>query len=332
MRWYVGDLNGILTPLKDRIKDKLVPPREADVWLTFQDVLGSYGDLIKTAKSLGVAPPVYTVQHGRGSTTDYDKPNSFPLNADKYLCWGQSDKDRMTKLGYGDKTEIVGCPLNQFIRPKVDHKEKVILFVPVNTGKEEPENIAVYYELMKLKYEKAQTVVLDNRATLKDHWGFNDKNNVSFNELALTFDVVTKLLPWHDKALYHGQSIVGYQDMDRNNKLVFNLLRNVDLVVGMDEGTTEVFAYGHDVPVVIVDGFRYRQFKSNGKDYETHDPYITEAAVHTDLAGLKDAINHALAHPDHLRAERKSVAERELGISYGDATANILKVIKNDFK
>lgn len=332
MKYYVGDLNGILSPLKEKVKDKLATPRDADVWVTFQDVLGSYGDLIKTAKSLGVAPKVYTVQHGRGSTTDYDKPNSFPLSADRYLCWGSADYERLVRLGYGDRANIVGCPLNVYIRPKVEHKEKVVLFVPVNTGKEEPENIAAYYELLKLKYEKAQIVVLDNRNQLKDTWGFNDKHKVSFNELAVTFDVVTKLLPWHDQALYHGQTIVGYQDMDRNNKLVFNLLRNVDLVVGMDEGTTEIFAYGHDVPVVIVDGFRYRQHKPNGTDYELIEPYKTEAAVHTDLAGLKDAVNHALAHPEHLREERKAVAERELGISYGDATANILKLIKNDFK
>lgn len=332
MRWYLGDHNGILSQLRERVKDKIATPRDADVWVVFQDVLGSYADLIKTAKKLGVCPPVYTIQHGRGSTTDYDKPNSFPLSADKYLCWGQSDYDRLARLGYKDKAVIVGCPLNTQIQPKVPHKEKTILFIPVNTGKEEPENLAVYYELLRIKYKTAQVVVLENRDQLKDHWGFDEKNKVSFNELTAGFDVVAKLLPWHDKALYHGSTILGYQDMERNNRLVFNLLRNVDLVVGMDEGTTEIFAYGHDVPVIIVDGFKYRQFKPNDKDFELVEPYVTEAATHVTMDKLGEAIQYAFDHPEHKRSERQSVAERELGISYGDATQNVLNLIKADFK
>ncbi len=106
----------------------------------------------------------------------------------------------------------------------------------------------------------------------------------------------------------------------------------MDVVIGLDEGTTEVFAYGHDVPVIIVDGFKYRQFRPNGKDYKTIEPYITEAAVHTDIAGLKDAVEYALAHPEHKREERRRVSEAELGTSYGDATQNILSYIKNDIK
>lgn len=332
MKWYVADMNGVLTDLKSRLADKLANPRDADVWVFWQDVLGSFQNLLKSAKDLGVAKPTYTVQHGRAATLDYDKPNSFPLISDKYLCWGINDKVRMDKLGYGDRTVVVGCPLNSLIKPRVKHKEKVVLFVPVNTGKEEPENIAAYYELIKLRYSKAQVVVLENKETLKDKWGFDKQVKVSFNTLAQGFDVVAKLLPWHDKSLYHGSTCIGYQDLKKNNELVFSLLQNVDLVVGIDEGCTEIYAYANDVPVIIVDGFKYRQHKSDGRKYELMDTYRTEAAVHTDLAGLANAVEYALAHPEHKREERKRVAEAELGISYGDATANIMKVIRNDVK
>lgn len=325
-------MNGVLTDLRKKLVDKLVPPREADAWIVWQDVLGSFGDIIKTAKRLGTAPPVYCVQHGRRATFDYGAPNSLPLNADKYLCWGVSDYEHMASLGYKDRTVIVGCPLNALIKPKVAHTEKVVLFVPVNSGKEEPENIAAYYELMKLRYHKAQQTVLENKEALKDRWGMDKKPNVSFNTLAKGFDVVAKLLPWHDKNLYHGSTCVGYQDLRKNNELVFQLLQNVDLVVGIDEGCTEIYAYANDVPVIIVDGFRYRQHKADGRAFELSDIYRTDAAVHVPLEGLAEAVEYALAHPEHKRAERKSVAERELGISYGDANANILKVIKNDFK
>ncbi len=330
MKWYVADFNGVLSDLKERVKDKLATPRDADVWCFWQDVLGSFKDLLQTAKALGVSKPTYTVQHGRAATLDYDKPNSFPLISDRYLCWGTSDFERMSRLGYADRTTIVGCPLNNLIRPKVAHREKVVLFVPVNTGKEEPENIAAYYELLKLRYHKAQVTVLDHKEELKDRWGFNKAINVSFNTLAQGFDVVAKLLPWHDKNLYHGSTLTGYQDLKKNNEMVFNLLRNVDLVVGIDEGCTEIYAYAHDVPVIIVDGFKYRQHKNDGRKYENMDIYRTEAAVHTDLAGLADAVQYALDHPEHKREERRRVAEAELGLSYGDATANIIKAIRTD--
>lgn len=332
MKLYVSDYNGILTDLKSKYKDKLTTPRDADAWLVWQDVLGSYSDLIKNSKQLGVGKPTYCVQHGRGSTTDYVKPNSYEFNADKYLCWGTADYDRMCSLGYKGRVSIVGCPLNTHIKPKVPHQEKVVLFVPVNTGKEEPENIAVYYELLKLRYHKAQVKVLDARTALKDKWGFNGKRGVSFSEISRDFDVITKLLPWHEKKLYHGNQVVGFQDTSKNNELVFNLLRNVDMVVGLDEGTTEIFAYAHDVPVVIVDGFNYRQYDKEGKTFKTIEGYKTKAATHVPMSGLQEAIEYGLAHPEHLRAERAEIAEAEMGISHKDPISNIIKVIRNDLK
>lgn len=332
MKLFVADYNGILTDLREKYKDKLVTPREADAWIVWQDVLGSYADLIKTSKALGVGKPTYCVQHGRGSTTDYGEPNRYAFNADKYLAWGNSDYQRMSRLGYKDRTHVVGCPLNPHIKTKVPHKEKIVLFVPVNTGKEEPENIAVYYELLKLRYSSAQTVVLDNRLPLKDKWGFNGKRGVTFNELAEGFDVVAKLLPWHDDKLYHGSIIKGYQDQPKNNRLIFNLLRNVDMVVGLDEGTTEIFAYAHDVPVVIVDGFKYRQYGHSDREYKEIEGYKTKAATHCSLSELKDVVQYGLAHPEHLRQERAEIAEEEMGISYKDPVSNIIKVIKSDFK
>lgn len=332
MKWYVASFNGMLDDLKKKVANHLTTPRDADVWCVWQDCQGSYADLIKTAKQLGVAKPSYVVQHGGAASRDYDAPNSFPLNADRFLAWGQSDVDRMTRLGYGDRVTAVGCPLNAYIQPKVPHSEKVVLFVPVNTGKEEPENIAVYYELLKLRYAKAGLKVLEHRAALKDKWGFNGKLNVSFNELASGFDVVAKLLPWHDKNLYHGNTLSGHQDLAKNNQLVFNLLRNVDLVVGLDEGTTETFAYGHDVPVIIVDGFKYRQHKSDGRAFSIMDPQRTPAAMHVELSDLGNAVEFCLAHPEFKREERKAVAEAELGLSLGNATENIFKLIRREMK
>lgn len=333
MKWSIADFNGILKDLKDKVGPQhLTTPRNADVVVIWQDVLGSYGDLVKAMKFAGIKTPVFTIQHGKSATTDYDKPNSYPLTSDYFLCWGTSDYDRMVRLGYGERTHIVGCPLNIHIKPRIPHKEKVVLFVPVNTGKEEPENIAVYYELLKIKYKRAQYKVLELKGPLKDKWGIDDKPNVPFNALAEDFDVIAKLLPWHDKNLYHGNTVFGSQYSHKNNELIFNLLRNVDLVIGVDEGCTEIFAMAHDVPVIVVDGFKYRQHKENGRDYVTVDPYKTKGAYHTTLQGLEAAIDQFLEHPELMRKERSEVAEVEMGISYGNATDNIYKFIREKVK
>ena len=323
MKWYIADYNGVLTDLKAKVNNHLATPRDADVWVVWQDCARSFGDLIKTIRVLGYNKPIYCVQHGGDSTRDYGEPNKYPFLSDKYLCWGKSDFDRLTGLGYGDKAKIVGCPLNRHIRTKVQHPEKLVLFIPINSGKEEPENIAAYYELLRLKYNKAKTVILDNKVGLKSTWGFDGKLTVPFKDVGKDFDVIAKLLPGHDKALYHGNTVSGYQDGYQNNRLLFNLLANVDLVVGLDEGTTELFAYAHDVPVVVCDGFRYAQGQA---------PYVTKAALHTSLEDLEDAVEYCLQNPTYKQQERKEIAELELGLSYGNATENIFKLVREDAK
>lgn len=333
MKWAISDFNGILKPLQDKIGPlNLTTPRNADVIVVWQDVLGSYGDLIKAMKFAGIKTPVFTVQHGKSATTDYDKPNNCTFSSDYFLCWGTSDYQRMCRLGYGTRTKIVGCPLNVQIKPRIPHKEKVVLFVPVNTGKEEPENIAVYYELLKIKYKKAGAKVLTLQKPLKDKWSVNDKLNVPFNTLGEDFDVVAKLLPWHDKNLYHGNTVFGSQYNYKNNELIFSLLRNVDLVVGLDEGCTEIFAMAHDVPVIVVDGFKYRQYDEKGMTFVEKDIYRTKGAAHCSLNNLENTIDSYLEHPELLRKERAQVAEMEMGISYGNGTENIYRFIREKVK
>ncbi len=313
----------MLNGLRKKVGDThLTTPRDADVWVVWQDTPGSsYGDLIKMSKKY-YPKPVYVVQHGRGATRDYGPPNNYPMIGDRFLCWGTNDYERMVKFGYKDKTRIIGCPLNPQIKPMIPGKDKKVLFIPVNSeGKEHPEDINVYYELLKLKYEKAQEVLMSHKKELQDHWGLDRKNSVSFSELSYNMDVVAKLLFWHEKALYHGTVITGYQDMPKNNELIFKLLRNTDLVVSLDESTSEVFALGHDVPVIIVKGFEFR----NGTPINA-----SKGSTLVDFKDLKDAVSYALTHPEHLRKERAEVAEAELGLSYGDPVENILKVIKED--
>jgi hypothetical protein len=298
MKIYTASHNGVLDEYKSQVE--YASPLNADKLVIWQDCVGSFGELVKHTKKF-FPKPVLTVQHGRRSSRDYDAPLHRPFQSDKFLAWGKWDYDNMTRMGF--PAEIVGCPLNSWIKPKVAHKEKVILFVPVSTGKEEPDNIRVYNELLKMKIDKVSESLVSKYEELRGKW---DHETVTRNSLTDNFTIVTKVL---DHKFYAEGVIKGFQDSARNNRTLFNLLRNVDLVVGLDEGTTELFAVAHDVPVIIVDGFEYRW-----QEGVKVKPPVTEGMTHVNLAGLRDAVEYALAHPEHLRTERAAIAENEMSV------------------
>jgi hypothetical protein len=300
MKLYVASYNGILDEYKSQIT--YAPPLDADKMVIWQDCVGSFGEMVKMSKKF-FPKPIYTVQHGRRASRDYDAPLKHPFQSDMFLSWGKWDHDNMTRMGF--KSEIVGCPLNPMIKPKVEHKEKVVLFVPVNTGKEEPDNIRVYAELMKMKLTKMQEGLTNRYEELRGAWNSEQLTN---HTLADNFTILTKVLPWHDQKFYTEGFIKGFQDSKRNNEKLFDILRNVDLVVGLDEGTTELFALAHDVPVIVVDGFGYRW-----KEGRTGVPK-TVGFTHCDLDGLQEAIKYVLDKPDRLKEERRWVAENEMSI------------------
>lgn len=300
MRVYTASYNGILDEYKAQVE--YASPVDADTLLVWQDCSGSFKEMIGMSKKF-FPKPVYTIQHGRRASRDYDKPLSKPFQSDKFLAWGKWDYDNMTRMGL--PAEIVGCPLNSWIKPKVHHKEKVILFVPVNTGKEEPDNIRVYNELLKIKIDKVQQGLVANYDTLRAQW---DNEKINKHVISDNFTVLAKTLPWHDQKFYTEGVIKGFQDTSKNNKVLFDLLRNVDLVVGLDEGTTELFAVAHDVPVLIVDGFEYRW--TEGKTQVPQTPGMTHIA----LDNLKYAVEEFLAKPELLRKERRALAENEMSL------------------
>ena len=308
-------MNGVLEEYKSQIE--YAPPLDADKMVLWQDTVGSCGKLVEMSKRC-FPKPIYTIQHGRRASRDYDVPLNRKFNSDLFLAWGKWDYDNMCRLGY--KSVIVGCPLNTWIKPKVAHKEKVILFVPVNTGKEEPDNISVYAELQKMKLDKLQQGLSKDYDQLRLQW---DVLKISRPSLTNSFSILTKTLPWHDHKFYTEGVIKGQQDSVKNNQLVFDLLRNVDLVVGLDEGTTELFACAHDVPVIIVDGFEYRW-----KEGSIVKPPKTEGITHCKLEDLKECVERALAKPEEGREGRRAIAENEMSIdSIKDPVSRIHEII-----
>lgn len=300
MKIYCASHNGILDEYKKQIE--YASPLDADKIVTWQDCAGSYKQMLEMSRKF-FPKPIYTVQHGRRATRDYDVPLNRPYQSDMFLAWGKWDRDNMVRMGF--KSEIVGCTLNSWIKPKVAHKEKVVLFIPVSTGKEEPNNILAYNELLKIKLDRVQQGLVKDYEQLRKQW---NPEKISKNTLSDNFTLLTKGLSWHDQKFYSEGFIKGFQDSDRNNKMVFDLLRNVDVVVGLDEGTTELFACAHDVPVIIVDGFEYRWEQGVTKVPNT------PGMRHCKLEELKDVLEETLAKPELLREERHFIAENEMSV------------------
>ncbi len=311
MRLYVSSLNGVLDEYKSQIHQ--VSPLEAEKLVMWQACEGSWGLLAKTCKQF-FPKPIYVMQHGRGSSRDYLPPLSKTFYEDVYLAWGKYDYDIVKSLGR--EAVITGCPLNGWIKPKVQHKEKVILFVPVNTGKEEPDNILVYQELLKIKANAIQANLKANYDDYRAAW-----KDMTRAKAANDFTVLTKVLPWHDQKFYTEGVLKGFQDSEKNNRLVFDLLRNVDLVVGLDEGTTELFALAHDVPVIVVDGFEYRW--TEGKFKQPPTPGFK----HCSLEDLAKTVDEYLAKPELDREARLLTAENEMTLSIKDPVKRLHEII-----
>ena len=293
-------MNGILDEYKSQVE--YASPLDADKMVIWQDCQASYRTLVEMSRKF-FPKPIYTVQHGRRASKDYDKPLNKPFQSDIWLSWGKWDYDNLKRLGY--PVEIVGCPLNSWIKPKIQHKEKVVLFIPVNTGKEEPDNILVYQELLKIKSSKIQDGIIIKYDNLRKNW---DKEKITKNTLCDNFTVLTVNLPWHDQKMYTEGVFRCYQDSVKNNQLLFDLFRNVDVVVSTDEGTACLFAVAHDVPVVVVDGFEYRWIEGY-----TQVPK-TSGMRHCELNDLNKVLEDTFKHPDYLKKERKQLAENEMSI------------------
>ncbi len=303
MKTYVATFNGVLDEYKAQID--YASPLDAAQLVIWQNCEGSFYDLSKACKTF-FPKPIYVMQHGRRASRDYGAPLQKPWIGDKFLAWGKWDYDNMKALGL--PVEIAGCPLNGWIKPPVPHKEKVALFLPVNTGKEEPDNITVYCELLKMKLSLIQKGIGSQYEALRAEW---NSAIVNKHTLSDNFTVLAANLPWHDQKFYTEGVMRCYQDSVKNNKLLFDLFRNVDVVVSTDEGTAALFAVAHNVPVVVVDGFEYRWASPrNVRVPVTHTPGMT----HCKLEDLQEVIEKELAFPDRLKEERLQLAENEMGV------------------
>jgi len=331
---YLENWNNVMNFLKLREEIELTNDvRECDCIVLWQDVRTYLAELCKINKEY-LHKPVVVIQHGRGAGNDYLPPNSFPMWADKFCCWGTKEYNRLLNAGF-DKNRLVitGSPLVPFIKPRQKHDGKNIVFTPIITTHEEPDNINVYWHLKQIELKKASERLMSCYDKLRNSWNAWEVEPTSPTDGVIPYHifnknwrVVAKLTYIHDKKLYNGDVV---QTAQQNKNPVADTIERLSLVdcnVGIEEGTFQLLAMAMGIPVVMVEGFSYKDL--GGIDYSNVDMIKTKATRRVKLSELEKTIDEELANPDALKEERERVLKDEFWDGVCDPIQNIIDVIK----
>ena len=270
MKIYLEDRNNVIVNLKDRF-EIAENPRDADCFVLWQDVRGKMLELCKLNKEY-IKKPVVVVQHGRAATNDYLPPNNFSMYADKFCCWGVKDYERLVRAGHKEKAVITGSPLTDFLKPRLPHDGTNIVFCPVITMHEEPENIIAYWTLKRIEYARSIDKVNKFKNELKEAWHAwvveptsATEGSIPYYNFNKEWRLIAKITPAHDKRLYFGDIVQSSPVNKTHIQDTISLLQHTDLVVGIEEGTFQLLAMAMGIPVVMIKGFKYQQY--GGVDY-----------------------------------------------------------------
>ncbi|MFA5133103.1 MAG: hypothetical protein WC444_07290 [Candidatus Paceibacterota bacterium] len=337
---YLSDFNNVLCDVKEELaktEQFTSNPREADIFVLWQDVRREMAELCRINSEV-MHKPVVVIQHGRGATRDYLPPNNFKMYADKFCCWGIKEKERLDRAGYGDRAVITGSPLIRKLRPRDPDclKENNLVFCPVITTHEEPENILTFLELKRIEYAKAQEVLRSNFDKLKEKWAaFNvnpeavTDNSIPYYNLNRHWRVISKITSAHDMRLYFGDVVRTMQQNKTHVDDAIKLLTMTGCVVGMEEGTFQLLAMAMNIPIVMVEGFQYKNF--GGIDYSQIELIRTDAVRWTDFSNIEKVVTEEFKNPDALKEQREKVVKEELGDLNSDPVLEIVKVIKETY-
>jgi hypothetical protein len=337
---YNGVLDGVANLLGQRgmLTDNY---HEASAALVWQDVRGDSQQFVDIMKNR-LNKPVFVMQHGRGATRDYLPPNSFKFSGTKMLVWGKAEQDRMIRAGVASENVIlVGCPLFKRLVPKQKKDGVNILYCPVISSKEEPENIMVHAELKKWEAQRLQDNIRANYDRLKGGWATENivmrDDKVWKREITPTVPrgilfgkglINVKLSGVHDANQYMSPLVLSHQNQPNHVDVIADLLSRTDVLVCLEEGTMQLMAYAMDIPVVVIDIFKYGEY-GGVKDYDKVEKIKTNAAVWIkDLSRLGPTLDHCLSSPAELRKNRISVCEAEGGAHLPDPDKAVVESIE----
>ena len=331
MKVYLKDRNNILLRLKDKL-EVVEDAREADVLALWQDVRGDMTELCRINTEY-MHKPVVVVQHGRGATNDYLPPNKFPMLATKFCCWGIKDYERLERAGYKDKAVITGSPLVDFLQPKLEHDGKNIVFCPIITMHEEPENIATHWTLKNIEIKKSIRKIEKHKNKLKDSWDAwvieptsATEGSIPYYNFNKEWRLIAKIVESHDKRLYFGDVVSTIPVNKTHLEDCVRILQMTDCVVGIEEGTFQLLAMAMDIPIVMVDGFKYTIY--GDIDYSSVEMIKTNGVRRVKLSEIEKTIDRELVNPNALKKERERVVKDELWDGEENPIDNIIKVIE----
>jgi len=334
MNVYLKDYNSILTPLKDKF-NLVEDPRDADIFVLWQDVRGDMLDLCRINNEY-MHKPVVVVQHGRGATNDYLAPNNFKMMADKFCCWGVKEYERLKRAGYADRAVITGSPLVHYLQPKTEHNGKNIVFCPVVVSHEEPDNINIYWTLKEIELKKSRQKMMKHYDELRKSWdawivepSSATEGTIPYYNFNKEWRLLAKLTGTHDKKLYIGDVVQTLQINKTHLTDCIRILSLTDCVVGIEEGTFQLLAMAMGVPCIMVDGFKYREY--GGIDYSSVEMIKTNSVRRVELSKIESAIDEELKNPDVLKAKREQIVKDEFWDGVSDPIANIEKVVRETY-
>lgn len=332
---YLRDFNNVVSPIAEKLSEEfefVEDAREADCLVTWQDVRGDMYELAKINSDY-MHKPLVVIQHGRAATNDYLPPNSFKMHATKFCCWGIKDYERLERAGYKDRAVITGSPLVEYIKPLEPHDGKNIIFVPVISMHEEPDNIEAYWVLKNIEIRRSIEKLNKVKNNLKNEWNAwvveptsATEGTIPYYNFNKDWRLIAKLTDIHDKKLYFGDVV----KTSPNNKMhlidSIRLMQLSDCVVGIEEGTFQLLAMAMGLPVVMVDGFKYREY--GGIDYSSVEMVKTDGVRRVNLSDVEKTIDEELANPDNLKTQRERVVREELYDGSSNPVDNIVNVIK----
>jgi hypothetical protein len=199
------------------------------------------------------------------------------MHADKFCCWGTKEYNRLLNAGFDkDRIVITGSPLVPFIKPNQKHDGKNIVFTPIITNHEEPDNIINYWELKRIELKKAQERLRGSYDNLRNSWNAWEVEPTSATDGVIPYHVlnknwrlIAKITYIHDKKLYIGDVVQTAQQNKNHVEDTIELLSLSDCNVGIEEGTFQLLAMAMGIPVVMVEGFSYKDL--GGIDYSNVD-------------------------------------------------------------
>ena len=263
---------------------------DADVVVLWQDVVGFCKSFAHLARSMG--KKIIVIQHGIGAVDDYGPPNNYDLIADKICIWSQNDVDMLKRFGISPKKHVLtGTTIWSHLKPKQKHEGVNVLFKPAHWDTELDENLKVRDALRAIKGINVTTKIHES-----SRLGSDDFDNIVFSN----------------------------REMPGHLDICGEVLANTDIIVGVaSEGTLGLMGYAKDIPMIIPDIWKPRQFLNAA----IPEMKYTDACQRIKLEDLEGAIKNATEHPELKREERKYVVEYYGGINIENPLDRILKVI-----